>query len=83
MKYGILYEEEEPLLVNFPTSNLAENGHSILLHSNFFSHFFWISFSKQRRILHVNDNSETRLRLSDAQRRNSTLVNNKQPQDSQ
>ena len=70
IKYRTLYEEVEPFIINLPTSNLSEKGVSNLLHS----------FARQRRSLHLKAISETRLRLSDAQLRISTLVNNKQPQ---
>ena len=33
IKYRILYEEVEPFIIKLPTSNLAEKGFSILLHS--------------------------------------------------
>ena len=46
IKYRILYERVEPFIINLPTSNLAEKGFTILLHS----------FAKQRRSLHLNDN---------------------------
>ena len=69
IKYRILYEKVEPFIINLPTSKLAEKGFSILLHS----------FAKQRRSLHMNDNSKMRPRLNDLQLRISTHVNNKQP----
>lgn len=71
-KYQILYETVEPFIINLPTSNLAEKGFSFLLHS----------FSKQRSSLHLNDNSEMRLRLSNLQPRIATLVSHKQAQGS-
>ena len=67
IKYRILYEKVEPFIINQPTSNLAEKELSMLLHL----------FAKQRRSLHLTDNSEMRLRLSNVQPRTSTLVNNK------
>ena len=70
VKYRILYEKLERFIINLLTSNLAEKGLSILLHS----------FANQRRSLHLNDNSETRLRVSDLQPQISTLVNYEQPQ---
>ena len=71
-KYPSLYEKVEPFIINLPTSNLAEKGFSILLHS----------FAKQRRSMHLNNNAEMRLRLSDLEPRISVLVKNKQPQGS-
>ena len=70
IKYRILHEEVEPFTIILPTSNLAEEDFSILLHS----------FAMQQRTLYWNDNSEMRLRLSDLQPRISTLVYNKELQ---
>ena len=53
IKYGMLYEKVELFIINVAIFN----GCSILLHS----------FAKQRRSLHLNDNSEMRLCLSDLQ----------------
>ena len=71
-KYPSLYEKVEPFIINLPTSNVAEKGFSLLLHS----------FAKQRRSMHLNNNAEMRLRLSDLEPRISVLVKNKQPQGS-
>ena len=62
IKCRILYEKEEPFIINPPTNNLAVKGFLILLHS----------YAEQRKTLHLNNKSEMRLRMSDQQPRMST-----------
>ena len=70
--YPKLFLQVEPFIVNLPTSNLAEKGFSIALHS----------FTKHRRRLTLDNNSKMSLRLTHVQPRISALVTQKQPQGS-